>query len=128
MKILLLISSFNSLSQRVYTELKELNYEVAICLSSQKNLQEEIKQFNPTLIFSPFLKEYLPNDITLKYPTFILHPGVIGDRGHQSLDHAINDEKESWGVVILKANEELDAGDIYASANFPMRKASKGSI
>lgn len=128
MKILLLISSFNSLSQRVYTELKELNYEVAICLSSQKNLLEEIKKFNPTLIFSPFLKEYLSNEITSNYPTFILHPGVIGDRGHQSLDHAINDEKEQWGVVILKANEELDAGDIYASANFPMRKASKGSL
>ncbi|WP_417327741.1 enoyl-CoA hydratase-related protein [Halarcobacter sp.] len=128
MKILLLISSFNSLSQRVYTELKELNYEVAICLSSQKNLQEEIKEFNPTLIFSPFLKEYLSNEITSNYPTFILHPGVIGDRGHQSLDHAINDEKEQWGVVILKANEELDAGDIYAFSNFPMRKKSKGSI
>jgi len=128
MKILLLISSFNSLSQRVYTELKELNYEVAICLFSQKNLLEEIKEFNPTLIFSPFLKEYLSNEITSNYPTFILHPGVIGDRGHQSLDHAINDEKENWGVVILKANEELDAGDIYASANFSMRKTSKGSI
>ncbi|MGB0990445.1 MAG: hydrogenase, partial [Halarcobacter sp.] len=30
--------------------------------------------------------------------------------------------------MILKANEELDAGDIYASANFSMRKTSKGSI
>ena len=35
---------------------------------------------------------------------------------------------KQWGVVILKANEELDGGDIYASSNFPMRKASKGSL
>ncbi len=128
MKILLLISSFNSLSQRVFCELKELNYEVRICLSSQENLIEEIKEFNPSLIFCPFLKEYLKEDITSNYPTFILHPGIIGDRGHQSLDHAINDEKKQWGVVILKANEELDAGDIYASSNFFMRDTSKASI
>lgn len=128
MKILLLISSFNSLSQRVYCELIELNHEVRILLSKEKNLQKDINSFNPDIIFAPFLKEYLPSSIFESYPTFILHPGIIGDRGHQSLDHAINDEKEQWGVVILKANKDLDAGDIYASSNFPMRKTSKGSI
>ncbi|WP_457749318.1 enoyl-CoA hydratase-related protein [Sulfurimonas sp.] len=33
-----------------------------------------------------------------------------------------------WGVVILKANELFDGGNIYASANFCMRKSSKASI
>ncbi|WP_072681895.1 enoyl-CoA hydratase-related protein [Arcobacter sp. LA11] len=128
MKILLLISSFNSLSQRVYCELKELNHEVSICLGNEKNLIEDINDINPDIIFCPFLKEYLTHDIYETYPTFILHPGIIGDRGHQSLDHAINEEKEQWGVVILKANEELDGGDIYASSQFKMRITSKGSI
>lgn len=128
MKVLLLISSFNSLSQRVYCELKELKYEVKILLSNDKELKQEIKDFSPDLIFCPYLKEYISRDIYENYATFILHPGVIGDRGHQSLDHAINNEVKQWGVVILKANEELDGGDIYASSNFPMRKASKGSI
>ncbi len=128
MKILLLISSFNSLSQRVYCELKELNYEVKILLSKDKNLITEIKTFNPDLIFAPYLKEYVSKEIYENYQTFILHPGVIGDRGNQSLDYAISDEKKQWGVVILKANEELDGGDIYASSNFPMRVATKGSI
>ncbi len=128
MKILLLISSFNSLSQRVYCELKELNYEVKILLSKDKNLITEIKTFNPNLIFAPYLKEYVSKEIYENYQTFILHPGVIGDRGNQSLDYAISDEKKQWGVVILKANEELDGGDIYASSNFPMRVATKGSI
>ena len=128
MKILLLISSFNSLSQRVYCELKELNYEVNICLGNEKNLIEDISDINPDIIFCPFLKEYLSHYIYETYTTFILHPGIIGDRGHQSLDHAINEEKEQWGVVILKANEELDGGDIYASSQFKMRTTSKGSL
>lgn len=127
MKVLLLISSFNSLSQRVYSELKELEYEVSICLSNEENLLEDINSINPDIIFCPYLKEYLSSDIYENYPTFILHPGIIGDRGHQSLDHAINNEEKEWGVVILKANEKLDAGDIYASSNFLMRSASKGS-
>ncbi len=127
MKVLLLISSFNSLSQRVYCELKELEHEVSICLSREENLLEDIKNINPDIIFCPFLKEYLSKDIYENYPTFILHPGIIGDRGHQSLDHAINNKVKEWGVVILKANEELDGGDIYASSNFIMRNASKGS-
>lgn len=128
MKILLLISSFNSLSQRVYCQLKELNYEVSICLENQENLLENINQINPDIIFCPYLKKYLPSKIYKSYPTFILHPGIRGDRGHQSLDHAINDERKEWGVVILKANEELDGGNIYASSEFKMRKASKSSI
>lgn len=128
MTILLLISSFNSLSQRVYCELKELKHEVEVCLSQQEDLQEEIDAINPDIIFCPYLKEYLPKSIYEAYPTFIVHPGIIGDRGHQSLDHAINDEKEQWGVVILKANENLDAGDIYASCNFTMRQTTKGSL
>lgn len=128
MKILLLISSFNSLSQRVYCELKELNHEVNICLGNEKNLIEDINSIKPDIIFCPFLKEYLSHEIYDSYPTFILHPGIIGDRGHQSLDHAINDEKVQWGVVILKANEELDGGDIYASCKFDMRITSKGSL
>ncbi len=128
MKILLLISSFNSLSQRVYCQLKELNYELNICLYMQENLKEDINSFNPDIIFAPFLKEYLSQEIYENYPTFILHPGIIGDRGDQSLDHAINDEREEWGVVILRANKNLDGGDIYASSEFKMRTTNKGSI
>lgn len=128
MKILLLISSFNSLSQRVYCELKDMGHELDICMSKQDNLIKDIKAFNPDIIFCPYLKEYISKDIYENYPTFILHPGIIGDRGHQSLDHAINDEKDTWGVIILKANEELDTGDIYSFCNFKVRKTTKGSI
>ena len=79
--------------------------------------------------FVHFLKQFIPSEIFENYPTFVLHPGIIGDRGHNSLDNAINDEVKQWGVVILKANEILDGGDIYAQSNFIMREeSSKASI
>lgn len=129
MKILLIISSFNSLSQSVFCKLRELNHEVSVKFAISKELMiEEVERVKPDIVLSPFLKEYLPSQIFENYNSFILHPGIIGDRGHNSLDHAINNESQNWGVVILKANEELDAGDIYAQASFDMRVASKASI
>ena len=130
MKILLIISSFNSLSQSVYCKLQELEHKVFIKFAISKELMiEAVEEINPDIVFCPFLKQFIPNEIFENYPTFVLHPGIIGDRGHNSLDNAINDEVKQWGVVILKANEVLDGGDIYAQSNFIMREeSSKASI
>ena len=129
MKILLIISSFNSLSQSVYCKLKELEHKVFIKFAISKELMiEAVNEINPDIVFSPFLKQFIPNEIFENYPTFVLHPGIIGDRGHHSLDNAINDELKEWGVVILRANEVLDGGDIYAKVTFPMRKTTKASL
>ena len=130
MKILLIISSFNSLSQSVYCKLQELEHKVFIKFAISKELMiEAVQEINPDIIFCPFLKQFIPNEIFENYPTFVLHPGIIGDRGHNSLDNAINDEVKQWGVVILKANEVLDGGDIYAQSNFIMREeTNKASI
>ena len=130
MKILLIISSFNSLSQSVYCKLQELEHKVFIKFAISKELMiEVVQEINPDIVFCPFLKQFIPNEIFENYPTFVLHPGIIGDRGHNSLDNAINDEVKQWGVVILKANEVLDGGDIYAQSNFIMREeSSKASI
>jgi len=38
----------------------------------------------------------------------------------------MNGETE-WGATALQAVEEMDAGDIWATQNFPMRLASKAS-
>ena len=130
MKILLIISSFNSLSQSVYCKLQELEHKVFIKFAISKELMiEVVQEINPDIVFCPFLKQFIPNEIFENYPTFVLHPGIIADRGHNSLDNAINDEVKQWGVVILKANEILDGGDIYAQSNFIMREeSSKASI
>ncbi len=40
----------------------------------------------------------------------------------------MRDGKKEWGVVILKADEEFDSGDIYAEVKFEMRDTYKASI
>ena len=129
MKILLIVSAFNSLSQRVFCELRDMQHVVSVQFStSDKEMIEEAQRFKPDIIFCPYLKKYIPKELFLNTPTFILHPGIRGDRGHNALDHAIRDDKKEWGVVILRANEEFDGGDIYAQASFNMRDTYKASL
>jgi putative two-component system protein, hydrogenase maturation factor HypX/HoxX len=129
MKILLIVSAFNSLTQRVFCELQDMGHTVSIEFAiNDKEMLDAVESFKPDIVFSPYLKKFIPKEIFLNTPTFILHPGIRGDRGHNALDHAIRDEKKEWGVVILKANEEFDSGKIYSEVRFPMRDASKASI
>ena len=58
----------------------------------------------------------------------MVHPGIPGDRGPSALDWAILNRETRWGVTVLQANAEMDAGDIWAHANFPMRDATKASL
>ena len=39
-----------------------------------------------------------------------------------------NEQEEEWGVTALQAAEEMDGGDIWATATFPIRLASKASL
>ncbi|WP_031347787.1 hydrogenase maturation protein [Sulfurimonas hongkongensis] len=129
MKILLIVSAFNSLTQRLFCELRDMNHTVSVQYAiSSEAMMQSVEEFAPDIVFCPYLKKYLPKEIFLKTPTFILHPGIRGDRGHNSLDHAIREEKKEWGVVILRANEELDGGDVYAEVRFLMRGTYKASI
>ena len=64
MKILLLVSSFNSLTQAVYTKLKDRGEIVAVAFAiHEKQMQEEVEAFNPELILAPYLKVFIPETI-----------------------------------------------------------------
>ncbi len=129
MKILLIVSSFNSLTQSVYVKLKDLGHSVSVqYATSDEDMINEAKAFDPDIILCPYLKKFIPKEIFNTYLTFILHPGIRGDRGHHSLDHAVREKKKEWGIVILKANEKFDGGNIYAEANFEMRDTYKASL
>lgn len=56
----------------------------------------------------------------------------MGDRGPSSLDWAILSKRNKWGVTILEADAEMDAGDIWATAAFDMPNCvgvnTKGTI
>ena len=58
-----------------------------------------------------------------RYPTIIVHPGPIGDRGPSSLDWAIVDGHSRWGVTALQAVEEMDAGPVWATREFALSSA-----
>ncbi|WP_373032538.1 hydrogenase maturation protein [Sulfurovum sp.] len=129
MKILLLCTAFNSQTQAVYTVLEDRGHEVSVAYAiSEGQMLTEIEDFEPQLILCPFLKRYLPESIYENYPTYIFHPGPIGDRGPNALEYALQNHTKKWGVVILKANELYDGGDIYAQQTFKVRKTYKASL
>lgn len=129
MKILLLISSFNSLSQAVFTKLRDKGHSVSVTFAiNEQQMKAEIEEFSPELILAPFLKAFISKNIYEKYPTYIFHPGPIGDRGPNSLEYALLSDTKEWGVAILRANELYDGGDIIAQSNFKVRYTYKASL
>ncbi|HJU71905.1 MAG TPA: enoyl-CoA hydratase-related protein [Paucimonas sp.] len=129
MRILFISHSFNSLTQRLFVELRARGHEVSIELDIADSVSEEaVALFKPDLIVAPFLKRAVPPSIWQHHVCLIVHPGIVGDRGPSALDWAIVNGEPQWGVTVLQANAEMDAGDIWASATFPMRSAKKSSL
>ena len=129
MRILFLCYRFNSLSQRLYCELTERGHEVSVELDVHPELTVEASElYRPDLIVAPFLRRKIPPEVWKKYRTLIVHPGPPGDRGPNALDWAILNGVKEWGVTLLEASEEYDAGDVWAYRTFPMRFARKSSL
>ena len=121
MKLLFLTHSFNSLAQRLYVELTRRDHTISIEFDINDAVTvQAVELFQPELIIAPFLKRAIPESIWRKVPCFIVHPGIIGDRGPSALDWAMMHEKTEWGVTVLQANAEMDAGDIWSTETFPM--------
>ncbi len=129
MRILFLCYRFNSLSQRLYCELTERGHEVSIELDVHPDLMiEAVDLFKPDIVIAPFLRRKIPQDVWRRYTTLVVHPGVRGDRGPSALDWAILRGEKMWGVTLIEATEEYDAGDVWAWREFPMRFAKKSSL
>lgn len=129
MRVLLFASAFNSLTQRLHCELTQREHVVSVELAySAEAMEEAVALFRPDVIVCPFLKQRVPASIWTRCTCLIVHPGVEGDRGPSSLDWAIQGGAPQWGVTLLHAAEEMDAGDIWGTATFPMRAASKASL
>lgn len=129
MKILFLTHAFNSLTQRLYVELVRRGHEVSVEFDINDQVSmEAVALFEPDLIIAPFLKRAIPEAIWSRHCCMVVHPGIPGDRGPSSLDWAILGRESHWGVTVLQANEEMDGGDIWAAAEFPMRDTTKASL
>jgi len=129
MRILFLTHCFNSLSQRIFCELSQLGHEISIEFDITDAVSEEaIALFKPELIVAPFLKRAIPASIWSRHVCLVVHPGIVGDRGPSALDWAIQQGPSEWGVTVLQAEAEMDAGPVWASATFPLRPTRKASI
>jgi putative two-component system protein, hydrogenase maturation factor HypX/HoxX len=129
MQILFLVSAHNSLSQRASVALTELGHDVAIAVvDSAAAMEAAVREHAPDLIVCPFLKTLIPESIWERHCCLIVHPGPRGDRGPSSLDWAIELDKQEWGVTVLQANDQFDAGDVWATSTFTMRKTAKSSL
>ncbi len=129
MRVLILSTAFSGLAQRLLGELQQLGHEIEEHYDlDEDTLRDQVERFCPEVILCPFLTQRIPDDICRNNLCLIVHPGIEGDRGPSSLDWAISEGSNEWGVTLLLADSEMDAGDIWGTQNFPLRKASKASI
>lgn len=129
MRILLLTHAFNSLTQRLSADLQQQGHDLSVELDIADSVTEEaVALFRPDLIVAPYLKRVIPQSIWSRYLCLIVHPGVVGDRGPSALDWALQEGEKQWGVTVLQAEAEMDAGPVWATEMFAMRSAKKSSI
>ncbi|MGW2616064.1 enoyl-CoA hydratase-related protein [Streptomyces sp. NPDC001500] len=129
MHILILASAFNSLTQRVHAELRDRGHRVAVELAlPDSSLPDAVRRHAPQLVVAPMLKSAIPEEVWAAYPCFVVHPGPVGDRGPSSLDWAIHEGVDEWGVTVLQADAEMDAGDVWAEAPCRLPEASKSEL
>ncbi len=96
MRILLLSSAYNSLTQHAHVEFTARGHRVGVAIATKaEGMREAAGQFRPDLILCPMLAQVIPQDLWETYPCLILHPGVVGDRGGNSLDWAISTRNRS---------------------------------
>ncbi|KAI5236596.1 ClpP/crotonase [Aureobasidium subglaciale] len=138
MKILLLCTAHNSLSQRLYLTLVP-NHEITIEYAlSAETMIEAVRMAHPHLVICPFLTSAVPTEIYTRYMTLVVHPGAPGDGGPSALDFIIMGEdgtddnlervmskdiwsehgRTHWAVTVLQAIAEYDAGPVWAFEQF----------
>ncbi|KAA1096946.1 hypothetical protein PGT21_032156 [Puccinia graminis f. sp. tritici] len=154
LKILFLCTAHNSLSQRLSLVLQERGHHVTIELAISPELMiEAAKLAGPDLIICPFLTKKVPAEVYESYLTWIIHPGAPGDAGPSAIDWVLlgDDGTEAdaqkalakistneyvasgqgrshWGVTVLQAIEEFDAGPVWAWEQFPITLDGPGAL
>src|SRR6266508_5325005 len=77
MKILLLCSAFNGLSQRAWIELRGDGHEVTVEIAvDEEAIRRAVAVAEPDLVICPFLRERVPADVLTHRRTIIVHPGT----------------------------------------------------
>ncbi|PWI76963.1 C-type cyclin [Purpureocillium lilacinum] len=142
MRILLLCTAHNSLSQRLSLVLSKKHSVTVEYALSEATMMEAARLAQPHLIVCPFLTTRVPREVYNAYLTLIVHPGPPGDAGPSALDWLLMGDdgtepdstrllepsrqrlsakgRSHWGVTVLQAIGELDAGQVWAYDQFPV--------
>lgn len=113
--ILFVVTSHNTMSQKAFCLLSSsFQCRVMVELHTNENLIERVQMHKPDLVICPFLTRPISSHIYQNYITLIVHPGPVGDRGRHSVDRWVLERPKEWGVAILEAVEEMDAGPVWA--------------
>lgn len=134
LRVLFFVNKHNGLSQRVAQELKESNHAIDSMEVCEINEPSEMAKYSnekkPDLILCPFLTKRVPEEVwsSPTIPCLIVHPGIEGDRGASSLDWALKDQWEYWGVTVMQAAQEMDAGDIWSTKNFKIDRPNINTL
>lgn len=129
MRILLLVHGFNALSQRIYVELSELGHQISVEFDvNDETTKQAVQTFSPDVILAPYLKRPIAPSIWRNHLCLIVHPGPVGDRGPSAVDWMILKGAKRWGVTVLQAVEEMDAGPVWSTAEFVVSEHTKSSI
>ncbi|CAM9684180.1 unnamed protein product [Ascophyllum nodosum] len=122
MRILFLTNAHNGMSQALYLNLTDQGYQVKLHVArGEEDMLIAHDTFHPDAIVAPFLTKRVPERLwknNATCPVLIVHPGVRGDRGVSSIDWALKGSLPEWGVTVLQADKEMDAGDVWGSVNF----------
>ncbi|KAE8259282.1 hypothetical protein A4X13_0g1124 [Tilletia indica] len=148
MRILFICTAFNSLSQRLALVLRQKGHAVTVELAVSPELMISAAELaQPDLVVCPFLTKRVPREVYTRWLTLIVHPGPPRDAGPSALDFcligddgsledaeaqlALLDQQNAtqgatptmrshWGVTVLQAIEEFDAGPIWAFDQFAL--------
>lgn len=131
LNITFFVDKFNGLSQRAFLELERRNHQVTVFEIGNVNQMVDISRQNMhDLIICPFLTKRVPAEVwgNKTTPCLIVHPGIAGDQGMHSLDWVIRGDLKEWGVTVLQAGEDMDAGDIWATTNFQIKRDNQNTL
>ncbi|MYR44564.1 enoyl-CoA hydratase-related protein [Streptomyces sp. SID5910] len=129
MRILLVASAYNSLAQRLHAELRDRAHTVAVEVTPRgEDVRDAVVRHSPDLVLAPMLRTVVPRDVWETRTCLIVHPGPVGDRGPSSLDWALLEGADEWGVTVLQAEEEMDAGPVWATARVRVPAVGKSDL
>jgi putative two-component system hydrogenase maturation factor HypX/HoxX len=123
-RVLLLVSAFNGLSQRAWCALRDAGHQVGVLLATgEQDVIDGVQAAQPDLVLCPYLTERVPAQVWQHVRTVVIRPAPVGDLGPSPLDWAITGAATEWGVTALEAVEELGSGPVWATRTFGMPAA-----